>query len=64
VPRVTAFNLRPGDDLAALEKAIFAALVSLPKRTKAGAQEWRAPTAGVRVGLRSYPIDAAGWVSR
>jgi len=31
VPRVTAFNLRPGDDLAALEEAIRAALVSLPE---------------------------------
>jgi hypothetical protein len=43
VPRVTAFNLRPGDDLAALEQAIFAALVSVPERR-------------VRVALRSYPI--------
>ncbi len=31
MPRVTAFNLRPGDDLAALEDAIRAALTSLPE---------------------------------
>jgi hypothetical protein len=31
MPRVTAFNLRPGDDLAALEEAIRAALTSLPE---------------------------------
>ena len=31
MPRVTAFNLRQGDDLAALEDAIRAALTSLPE---------------------------------
>lgn len=33
MPRVTAFNLRPGDDLDALEDAIRAALTSLPEVT-------------------------------
>ena len=31
MPRVTAFNLRPGDDLGALEDAIRAALTSHPE---------------------------------
>ena len=31
MPRVTAFNLRQGDDLAALEDSIRAALTSLPE---------------------------------
>jgi hypothetical protein len=31
MPRVTAFNLRQGDDPAALEEAIRAALTSLPE---------------------------------
>ena len=64
MPRVTALNLRPGDDLAALEKAIFAALVSVPERTKAGAQEWRAPTAGSGSRFGPTRYDAAGWVWR
>ena len=31
MPRVTAFNLRPGDDLAAIELAVRDALTSLPE---------------------------------
>jgi hypothetical protein len=31
VPRVTAFNLRPGDDLGAIEVAVRDALVSIPE---------------------------------
>ncbi len=31
MPRVTAFNLRPGDDLDAVEHAIRAALTSVPE---------------------------------
>ena len=110
MPRVTAFNLRPGDDLAAIERALATALVSVPElaidqadvnvvpmvapagfepavaridvdlwerpeRTKAGLQEVAERMAAafqevagadrrVKVALRPYPIEAAGWVSR